>query len=44
MREAFGNVSRCDYLYDANGRVSAYAYYDRINGRWERVKKLEYRY
>ncbi|MCR9143514.1 MAG: hypothetical protein NXI24_14795 [bacterium] len=44
VREAFGNLSRCDYVYDAQGRIEAYAYYNRINGRWEREKKLKFSY
>ena len=44
VRESFGNRSRCDYLYDAQGRIQAYAYYNEINGRWEREKKLQFEY
>ncbi len=44
VREAFGNMSRCDVLYDAKGRVEAYAYYDQVGGKWLRVKKLQFDY
>lgn len=44
VRESFGNFSRCDYVYDAQGRIEAYAYYNRINGNWKREKKLKYSY
>ncbi|MEQ9367384.1 MAG: hypothetical protein RIF32_24340 [Leptospirales bacterium] len=44
IREAFGNFSRCDYSYDERGRIQAYAYYNRVNGEWEREKKLQFSY
>lgn len=44
VREAFGNMSRCDVLYDARGRVEAYAYYDQVGDKWLRVKKLQFDY
>jgi len=45
IREAFGQVSRCVYSYDPQGRLLSYTYADRLaDGSWSASKKLEFRY